>query len=252
MKNKRVKTEELLSLFLGRLGFFRLVVRVFLQNNEVLQNRRNRQIFVSCQLCSVAERKQDRGVVSLEACDTFGVTGLSDNIDCGSDTNRNGNRFQFFVYSYQHSGVHGGGQEVQRVVISTQNCFVKIEHRMQNGEETSKTNIIQQESITMEWLQGDQTFTHMDKPLCNSNQKEVIGILLVVRSQLSQEPGKTGVVSSCAYDSHRKDGGLGDVVGGIMTQLGNEVNNSDLRVGDIHQCQGQRNCHLDIFFSILE
>lgn len=103
------------------------IVRILLEDNEALHDRRQRRVLFRGQLGSLAVRQQDRRGVSLESGDGFRFSGLPDNVHRLSDSDGDRKGTAVFVEGDEHARLDGRGQAVEKVVRLAEDGRLDVE-----------------------------------------------------------------------------------------------------------------------------
>mmetsp|Transcript_63402 Transcript_63402/g.163130 ORF Transcript_63402/g.163130 Transcript_63402/m.163130 type:complete len:450 (+) Transcript_63402:527-1876(+) len=99
-------------------------------------------------------------------------------------------------------------------------------------------NRVNEEAIAEHGVDRHEALAHVEQTLSNAHHEQHVGILGVVRGELPEQARQPSVVGSCADETHGDDGAEGDVLVCVMGELGEGVDDTHLRVREIHD--GQR------------
>ena len=98
------------------------------------------------------------------------------------------------------------------------------------------------------YQQPSRNHTH----LCQADHEEVLGLLVVELRQVSEHACQAGIVGAAAHEAHGEDGVTGDRRITVVRELGESVQDGELRVGHGQQRQSQRHCTTDDWVPIVK
>ncbi|RNA39421.1 hypothetical protein BpHYR1_051453 [Brachionus plicatilis] len=152
------------------------VVGIFSQNSKTFEHWRQRNEFVSGQFGTFTIRQQHGRSMSLKAGDGFWLAGLTDHVNCLTNTHCDRQR---------HSGLHGQCQIKEHVMRFGQNNVLYVQKADQNGQQTANSYSIEQKFVAMIRRYGHGAFSHMSQALRQTHHEQVVLVFGMIHGQLS-------------------------------------------------------------------
>jgi hypothetical protein len=112
-------------------------------------------------------------------------------------------------------------------------------------QQASDGRLGQERAVCVERIEADRAFTHVDEALGDANDKEAVGLLLVVASQLAEHLREPGIVGAGADEAHRKNGVHRDLEVIVVRVLGQRVEDAKLRVRCRKEAERERDSLAD-------
>ena len=113
-------------------------------------------------------------------------------------------------------------------------------------EETSETYVILEELVRVNWLDVDQSFSHVAQSLCYPDHEQWVRHFVVIRSEIPELSSEPGVVSPRPDDSHGEDRITRNILISIIGQLAQQIHHLIVRLGDSQDGESQWNSLLQL------
>lgn len=152
----------LYSLFDTNVILVRFIVRVWLQNYEILHYRGFREEFFCSQLSSFSLSNQHGRVMSLETGDSFWFARLANCIHCDAHSDLRLCWRQILVKGDQHARIDRQGQVVEEVVVFAAEERFHVGCRDNCSQQTRQRYVWEEEFVRVGWVETQKPFAHMD------------------------------------------------------------------------------------------
>lgn len=107
-----------------------------------------------------------------------------------------------------------------------------IKQWSEEDQDTSHTDLWQEESFAVVWLEWKHAFSHVQKTLGESDAEKRVGLFAVITSEFSENFSKAGVVCTSPDQTKADDGSKGDFGVSVVGEFEKHVHNVNFGVGD--------------------
>eukprot|EP01136_Pigoraptor_vietnamica_P003671 Opistho-1_new@33196 len=239
---------HLLLLVLGRCD----VVLVLLHDHKALEDRRHGLVFFRGELGALSVREQDGRRMRLEASDGLGAASLPDDVHRLSHAHSHGDRLHRLVKCDEHPGMHGGREVVEQVVRLAENGALHVRARDEDREEARDRDVRHDAPVGVVGVDGHGALAHMKKALGDANHEEVVRVLVVERGKLTKHRRNARVVRACTNDAEGEDRVVRHLGVGVVGELAERVEHSQLGVRGAQHCECERDIASDHGLAVLE